>query len=120
MQLAIVGSRDFRDEKAFEERVKEFLSGYNNNELPEAVVSGGATGADTLAKNWAKKNGVKLVEYKADFNRYGKAAGPIRNALIVKDCTHVLAFPSRHGKGTQDTIKKALCVQKVVVTHFVD
>jgi hypothetical protein len=43
------------------------------------IVSGGADGADTLGEEFAKKYKMKLCRKKANWNKYGRAAGPIRN-----------------------------------------
>jgi hypothetical protein len=84
------------------------------------VVSGGAKGTDTLARNFAIENKIPLDEIHADWNTYGKNAGPVRNTQIATLCTHILAFPSHSGKGTQDTIKKAKSKNKKVTVHYID
>lgn len=68
----------------------------------ETVVTGGARGADTLAESWARQRG-KIVEvYHADWEHDGKAAGPIRNARMLKagNPGTVIAFPG--GSGTEN------------------
>ena len=71
-----------------------------------------AKGVDELAKMWAIKNQVQLKIHYPSWSEYGKAAGPMRNSLIVEECTHIIAFPSRTGSGTQDTIRKGLNANK--------
>lgn len=47
------------------------------------VVSGGARGADRAGEEWAKENNVKLTIMKADWNQFGRSAGPIRNKAMA-------------------------------------
>lgn len=46
--------------------------------------------------------------------KYGKAAGPIRNNLIVETSDIIIAFPKPTSTGTKDTIKKANKSNKTV------
>ena len=85
-----------------------------NNLKPEMIVSGGANGIDTLAARYSKENNIKLKIHSANWNRYGKAAGPIRNQLIVNDITHLLALPVKNSIGTFSTINKA----RMTVKHI--
>ncbi|SRR6266550_679907 len=77
------------------------------------IVNGAATGADKLASDWArdrkKHNGtsIRISEFPADWDTYGKAAGHIRNGqmLKVKNPEVVVAFPG--GVGTHNMCVKA-------------
>lgn len=76
--------------------------------LPDVtIISGGATGADTAAIDWAVTNWCQFEEYKADWEAHGKAAGPIRNAKMLAEGKpdFVVAFPG--GKGTANMVKQA-------------
>lgn len=115
--LGIVGSRHYNDEKDFSSYVNHWIE---KNGKPEMIISGGAKGTDTLAKNYALKNNITIKEYYADWNTYGKKAGPMRNTQIAMSCTHLLAFPSRTGKGTQDTIRKVKDLNKDIELHWID
>ncbi len=117
INLAIIGSRDFTDKVLFTNKIKEWTDKYGT---PDKIISGGAKGADSLGAEYAQENGIELTIYFPDWKKYGKAAGPMRNSLIIEDCTHVLAFPSRNGKGTQDSLRKAELLGKNITTHFID
>ena len=92
--------------------------------LNSACVSGELYRARLLVEElaeqirWARDNNIPLEEFIPDWKNKGKAAGVMRNTDIVNACDRVLAFPSRNGKGTQDTIKKAS--KKQVITIFID
>jgi hypothetical protein len=75
--------------------------------LPDRVIHGGATGADTLADKWATKMGLSVVKVMADWMNNGHAAGPIRNQkmLDLYKPSVVVAFPG--GAGTADMVAKA-------------
>lgn len=117
MILAIIGSRDFTDKTFFNQKIREWIETFGT---PSKIISGGAKGADSLAAEYAIKNGIELITYHPDWNQYGKSAGPIRNTLIINDCTHVLAFPSRMGKGTQDSLRKATKLNKHITMYYID
>lgn len=93
------------DESRFAEAMTEFLIKYGK--VPSVVITGGSVGADQLAMNWAQQRGIPLATFLPDYEKYGKGAPVVRNADIVHDATHLLAFPSKSGRGTQDTIRKA-------------
>lgn len=81
----------------------------NDNWLPADIhiISGGATGADSVAIDWAVVNWCTFDEYKADWDRYDYKAGPIRNAQMLREGkpTIVMAFPG--GNGTADMVAQA-------------
>lgn len=118
MKLAIVGSRSFKDQNALEEAVNAFCKEHGS--MPVQVISGGAAGADTGGELWAKRNNIPIVRMSPDWAKHGRAAGIIRNTDIVNASTHVIAFPSHKGKGTQDTIKKAERAKKVCKVVWID
>lgn len=73
---------------------------------PSQVITGGATGADTLAANWARQTSTDLLVMRAEWLLYGKRAGPERNArMLAVGPNLVVAFPG--GRGTADMVKKA-------------
>lgn len=115
--LAIVGSRHYSNGPAFSAIMEAWIVQHGR---PDAVVSGGAGGVDTLAAGWARAAGVPLKVFPANWAAYGRAAGPRRNAQIVAAATHVLALPSRAGRGTQNTIRQAEAAGLPVTVVYVD
>lgn len=102
MNLGIVGSRDFNDYWMLASYVDKLVEEYGIT----SIVSGGAKGADTLARTYAEANGLELIEYLAEWDRYGKSAGFKRNELIWKDSDVIIAFWDGESKGTKHTIDK--------------
>ena len=101
MKIAIVGSRSFNDYNYLEEEINKY------NDIT-TLISGGARGADLLAENYATLNCVPIVVHKANWKKYGKSAGFIRNELIIKSADLVLAFWDGISKGTAHSIKLCL------------
>jgi hypothetical protein len=110
MNVLVCGGRDFRDQ-ACVDRVLDIVLG---NCAAPTLIHGNATGADTLADNWAISRNAqdgtewcKREVYPADWAQHGNAAGPIRNAEMLKrgEPQLVIAFPG--GRGTADMVSKA-------------
>lgn len=98
MKIAIIGSRTFCDKTLFQEVV---------NNLPfkiMEIISGGAKGADALAAEWAASNEIPLLIFKPEWNKYGRAAGVVRNKLIVESCDYCLVFWDMKSYGTKFSI----------------
>ena len=76
------------------------------------VIHGGCRGADRIAGHIAKALGMDVVAYPADWNTHGKAAGPIRNSMMLRHERPdlVLAFHPdlKHSRGTADCVRQAL------------
>lgn len=106
--VAIVGSRNYNDYPLFCDNLQNTLQEWNLQSNDIIIVSGGAAGADNLAAKWANENNCQIIVFKPDWDKYGKFAGPKRNTLIIEQSDYCLAFPSKSGKGTQDSIKKAM------------
>ena len=77
-------------------------------------------GADALAERYAAEHAVEMLVFKPKWKKDGPGAGIIRNTYIVEACTHMAAFPSHAGRGTQDSIRKAERANKPVHTYYVD
>lgn len=104
MKIAIVGYRKFNDYSKFLEEISSALIKWDW-EITE-IVSGGADGADTLAELFAAELDVPITIHKAQWYRYGRAAGPVRNGLIVKDSDAMIAFLHPNSRGTKDSIRQ--------------
>jgi len=115
--LAIVGSRNFTDREFFNQKLTEFVE-KQSDEI--TVISGGARGVDTLAEKWANDQSYPIKVFPADWKQYGKSAGPRRNQQIVEVATHMIAFPSRSGKGTQDSMFRAETKGIPCTIHYID
>lgn len=99
-KVLIAGGRHYANFKRVLEEVESLP------QKPDLIIHGGATGADTLAQLVANQLSIVTMVFPADWPRYGKSAGPMRNKLMIDQRPDLLlAFPG--GRGTEDIIKKA-------------
>jgi hypothetical protein len=92
MRMLICGGRYFNDR----ERLEGVLDGLCEELTePRILLHGDSMGADTLADRWARKRGIAVWLFPADWERYGRAAGPIRNEAMIERGRPdlVIAFP---------------------------
>lgn len=106
-KLIIAGSRTFNDYDVLKKEVDEFLSEISAVEMPIEIVSGGATGADSLGERYAKERHLPIRVFKADWDKDGKAAGPIRNKEMAKYSHGLVAFWDQKSSGTANMIAVA-------------
>ena len=52
-------------------------------DIPEEVVSGACTGVDQSGEEWAKFYNIPIKQFKPDWDKFGKRAGPIRNSQMA-------------------------------------
>lgn len=103
MRVLVCGGRDFRSPA----QVFSALDKLHEVNKFTHLIHGGATGADTFASEWAKTKPeiTRYVSY-PDWDKHGRAAGPIRNAhMLTWGPELVVAFAG--GTGTADMIKQA-------------
>lgn len=100
MKIIVTGGRDLKDQK--------LVFGVLGILAPTCVVHGGATGADRMAHDWCKATGMTETCMPANWDRYGKGAGKLRNTHMIlthADADLVVVFPG--GTGTADCAEKA-------------
>ena len=68
------------------------------------VISGKAKGSDLFGELWAKSNDISILEYPANWDRYGKRAGILRNEDMGNDADRAIIFWDRKSKGTAHMI----------------
>lgn len=76
----------------------------------DVVIHGGARGADSIADGAARRSGLTVEVYRADWPREGKAAGPIRNQRMLTEGRpdRVIAFRMPgESRGTDDMVRRA-------------
>lgn len=71
------------------------------------ILSGCASGADAIGERYAKENGFKVERYPADWETYGRSAGPRRNKQMAEVCDFVICFWDEKSKGTRSMIAYA-------------
>ena len=90
MKIAVTGGRTYMNKPELFEILDTIHKEYGIKRL----IHGGAKGTDTLAEMWAKDNNIPTDIFLPDWDKYGKAAGPIRNKLILDEKPDmVIVFP---------------------------
>lgn len=104
MKVLVCGGRDFTDYfKLCNEMDKLPL----DENQPITIIHGAARGADTLAGKYAEECGFDVRAFPALWDKHGKSAGPIRNALMLREGKPDLCIAFPGGKGTANMIKQA-------------
>lgn len=103
IRVIVCGGRYFSDAKMLNGTLDHLHSLYPFR----VVITGGARGADALAEDWARRRGIECIVEPANWDTFGKRAGPIRNQdMITKHHpSHCVAFPG--GFGTRDMVRRA-------------
>ena len=127
MKILISGSREYEDYETFEKLLfdildKEKLSSPDWVITPKlTIIHGECRGIDKLAQRFCIKEDHNEEPYPAQWNKYGDAAGPLRNQQMIDEGKPdlVLAFPCKKSTGTYDLIRKAKEAKvKTIVTKL--
>ena len=101
MKTIIAGIRDYIP--------REIDTNYLDQEKYQIteVVCGCASGADEFGRRWAVANNIPVKKFPADWDRYGKSAGPVRNGQMARYAERLIAFWNGTSRGTKNMIDQA-------------
>lgn len=110
MRLLVFGSRTFSAKDFLFEVLDTFVAAGVG---PETVIEGEAPGADSLGREWAEARGIEVIKFPADWEKYGRAAGPIRNKqmLVEGEPTWGIGFIDKDfdlSRGTKNMTRQLL------------
>jgi hypothetical protein len=113
MKVLVCGGRDYSDRETAWRELDNLHNAAPFNGL--IIIQGGAPGADALAREWCADRKVMFINETADWKKHGRAAGPIRNQLMLDKYRPdlVLAFPG--GRGTADMTQRAEAARVPVI-----
>ena len=109
-RLVVAGSRDFNDYSLLSAELDKLLAGKTNI----TIVSGTARGADRLGERYAAEHNLRIERFPAEWEKYHKGAGPIRNAKMVQSADAVIVFWDNESSGTKNIIE---CARKQDVPY---
>ena len=115
MKTIISGCRDFTDYNL----LKSKLDYYRKDHTITEVVSGAASGADTLGENYAVENELPVKQFKANWKQYGNAAGPIRNRQMAHYADVLIAVWDGKSKGTHNMMEEMNKLKKPVFLVYI-
>ena len=101
MKVIIAGSRKIDDYERVKKAIKD--SGFEIT----TVISGHARGVDTFGEIWARENNIPCEVFDADWEKFGRAAGPIRNGWMAEVGEALIAIWDNESRGTQDMVRQA-------------
>jgi hypothetical protein len=101
--VIIAGSRTLTDYDLVTEVMDEVLKGYPN----VVIISGGAKGADKIGEYYAELRGYSCIKCLPDWDKYGKAAGIIRNEKMARWADGCVVFWDGESKGAAHMIRIA-------------
>ena len=105
-RIVVAGSRCFHD-YALAENYINFCIRELYPRYTLVFLSGCCSGADMIGEQYAREHGFKVEYYPAQWERFGRFAGPIRNDEMAKNCDYVICFWD--GKKQRNTINDKLC-----------
>jgi hypothetical protein len=113
MKVLVCGGRFYLDYK----KVKQVLDAAHKAEPIKMLIHGGARGADTMAGVWAEETGVQIWVFEAEWGKYGKRAGYLRNKKMLDTSKPdlVIAFPGGRGTEMMVDIAQKARVRTVVI-----
>lgn len=118
-RVIVAGSRNFHDYDKLcghlDPMIKCLLAAFE-----VVIVSGGCGGTDALGERYANENGLAIEVYNANWDKYGKSAGPRRNAEMANVADGLLAFWDGESRGTKNMIDNIKRRKKVCVTVELD
>lgn len=115
--ILVTGSRNFsQDARGYLNFLTQALPQYfipsdisQNISVAPTLIHGGARGADTAFGQAAAERGWTVQSYPADWSKYGRAAGPLRNTdLVNQDPDLAIVVLAKDSVGTKDCYNKLL------------
>jgi hypothetical protein len=118
IKIIVAGGRNYTDMAVVEAKTLEFIHQYYSPFEIE-IVSGGAFGADKMGERVAYKYSYSVKLFLPDWQKYGPAAGPIRNREMAEYADVAVVFWDGKSKGTKNMISEMKRLNKTchVVTY---
>jgi hypothetical protein len=121
MKILITGDRNWTDRATMRRVLEKFDTTFKNFDIDQIkFIHGGASGADSMGGLIARELGWNVTIYPADWKKYGRGAGPIRNGLMLdEEPDFVIAFHNdlENSKGTKHCVTEAR-KRGLFVLHF--
>ena len=115
LRVIIAGGRDFKNYVFLRDMMDKLLRNYNPDDIE--IVSGcqvskygyARWGADYFGEKYAEEKGIDLKRFPADWDKFGRAAGPLRNREMAEYGTHCALFWD--GKSKESKSMKELALE---------
>ena len=113
-RLVVAGCRDYNDYSVASVEIEKHIKKCDAN-CSVIIVSGCAEGADKLGERYATEHHLNIERYPAEWDKYGKSAGPIRNERMAEVADGVLVFWDGKSRGTKNMIENSKKANKPYV-----
>lgn len=110
-KLVVAGTRTFDDYLFLREKMDAALVNISKSHNI-LIINGAAQGADHLSTIYAEYKGYEVKRYPAEWEKHGRAAGPIRNAAMAKQADAAIVFWDGVSPGTASMIKEMEKLEK--------
>jgi hypothetical protein len=115
VRICVAGSRTITDRERFDPILEAFLAWAGKE--PFALISGDARhGPDRMVIEWAKEHNVPCFKFPADWDNLGKRAGMVRNGVMRKNITHLLAIWDGQSRGTKEMVESTMKIGDIHVS----
>lgn len=108
-RIIIAGSRNYNNYEYVKETLDLVLNDLMNEDIE--IICGDARGVDMLGKRYADEHSIPVIHFPADWDKYGRSAGVIRNAEMAKYAAKtygiLIAFWDGESRGTKNMIETA-------------
>ena len=105
MKVLVCGGRQFNNVAYLTKVLNDIYKHYGKD---LCIIQGGATGADALAKSWAKNLGLCNIQVDANWDYYANNAGFIRNKWMITFCNPEITIAFKGGNGTANMVKQSI------------
>ena len=105
-RIVVAGCRNYNNYNEAKEYI-DFCISEIKEKYTLIFVSGGCRGADSIGERYAKENGYEIERNPAEWQKYGKAAGPKRNEQMARAADYIICFWDGKSKGTASMINYA-------------
>ena len=111
-KIVIGGCRNYNNYESFKLHLDDIIKSKQDEII---IISGHCSGVDLMGEKYAEENGFKVEIFLPEWEKYGRAAGPIRNEQMVNAADLVIAFWDGKSKGTKSLIKYAEKTNKELI-----
>jgi len=112
-RILIAGCRNFENYELAKKYIDFCISDIKKKHKL-IFISGGCRGTDLLGERYARENGYALEIYPANWDKYGRSAGPRRNRQMAEICDYVICFWDGQSRGTKSMIDYAKKLNKPI------
>lgn len=107
--LVVCGSRSITEKEIVKEGIREAIKKFNEREETiSQVLTGGADGVDSVAKEWVSDKDIQYEEIEPKWEKYGGKRAPIeRNKKLIEKADYIVAVWDGKSSGTKFMIDNA-------------